>query len=178
MSDLFGHAEAPPMMVRLDRGIDRQQPCHDNIAVIRPGKAQHAGELRCAQCDRHRGWLPREALNFLTDLAQQFGAPTEPLTLRDQQIGDHVMADKQYDNSGILFKNDDKDPANERDRDYQGSLTVNGTEYWLSAWIKQGKKGKFMSLSVKPKDAPKAATKSGGGVDFDDQIPFAPEVRG
>ncbi len=29
---------------------------------------------------------------------------------------------QQYDNSGILFRNEDKDPDNERDRDYSGSM--------------------------------------------------------
>jgi hypothetical protein len=30
---------------------------------------------------------------------------------------------------------------------------VDGNEYWLSAWIKEGKTGKFMGLAVSPKDA-------------------------
>jgi len=34
--------------VRLVRDIDRVKPCCNNIAVIHPGKAQHAGEFRCA----------------------------------------------------------------------------------------------------------------------------------
>ena len=61
--------------VRLDRNIDRAKPCCKNIAVVGQGKAQHAGELRCADCDRHRGWLPRSALDFLTTLSTRFGAP-------------------------------------------------------------------------------------------------------
>ena len=55
-----------------------------------------------------------------------------------------------YDNSGILFKNDRKTES--KHPDYNGSITVDGVEYWLSAWIKEGQKGKFMSLSVKPKE--------------------------
>ena len=56
----------------------------------------------------------------------------------------------KYDNSGALFKNDRK--GNPSQPDYKGSLNVGGVEYWLSAWIKEGQKGKFMSLSINPKD--------------------------
>ena len=60
---------------------------------------------------------------------------------------------KEWDrtNSGTLFKNDKQGKAARPD--YNGSINVDGRDYWISAWIKEGQKGKFMSLSVKPKDA-------------------------
>jgi hypothetical protein len=64
---------------------------------------------------------------------------------------------KEYDNTdrGVLFKNDRKEHDNHPD--YKGSLNVNGVEFWLSAWIKEGARGKFMSLSIKPKDQQRQA---------------------
>lgn len=87
-----------------------------------------------------------------------------------------------YDNtnSGALFKNDKQ--GNEKRPDYNGSLNVNGQDFWISAWLKEGKNGKFMSLSVKPKDekpaqrqAPpsRSAPPSRGGFDdMDSDVPF------
>ena len=81
----------------------------------------------------------------------------------------------EYDNTnrGSLFKNDRKDDA--KFPDYKGSINVDGTEYWLSAWIKVSKDGaKFMSLSVKNKNAdaslqPKKKVKQ---EEFEDDVPF------
>jgi uncharacterized protein (DUF736 family) len=83
----------------------------------------------------------------------------------------------QYDNSnrGAIFKNDDKQQDNHPD--YKGSLNVNGVDLWISAWLKTSEKTgkKFLSLSVKPKDAAPvkqpSKPKSSGFDDMDDE-PF------
>jgi hypothetical protein len=83
------------------------------------------------------------------------------------------MPIKQRENSGILFKNDRKE--SDTHPDYTGTLVAAGVEYFLNAWIKQGAKAKFMSLSIKPKDASRSATsqKPSSRNDFhDDPIPF------
>ena len=80
-----------------------------------------------------------------------------------------------YDNTdrGSLFKNDRKE--SDSHPDYKGSINVGGVDHWLSAWIKTSKDGKkYMSLSVKPKDAPTATAKPAPkrAAEIDDDIPF------
>jgi len=67
------------------------------------------------------------------------------------------MAYEQKPNTGTLFRNDKK-PEGSSQPDYRGSVNVEGHEYELAAWIKDGKNGKFMSLSLK-----EPYQKSGGG---------------
>jgi hypothetical protein len=79
-------------------------------------------------------------------------------------------------NRGVLFKNTDKE--NPKHADYNGTINVNGQEFWLNAWINESKAGtKYLSLSIKPKKSPVATTGAGASVPFDDPIPFAPERR-
>jgi hypothetical protein len=74
------------------------------------------------------------------------------------------------DNSGVLFKNDKKET--EKHPHYKGSIMVDGQEYWLSAWVKDGKNGKFMGLAVSPKDGQPPANKPVPSNLDDSEIPF------
>jgi uncharacterized membrane protein YgcG len=65
------------------------------------------------------------------------------------------------DNSGALFKNDRKEK--ESQPDYKGSVTINGVEYWQSAWINVSRDGKtYMSQKFEPKQANSANGQSTG----------------
>jgi hypothetical protein len=77
---------------------------------------------------------------------------------------------EKRDNSGVLFKSDKKD--NERAPEYKGNIMVDGNEYWISAWIKEGKNGKFMGLAVSPRDAQPPASKPVPKNLDDSDIPF------
>ena len=77
----------------------------------------------------------------------------------------------QRDNSGVLFSNDKKD--NERAPHYKGNITVDGKDYWLSAWVKEGKSGKFMGLAVSPKEQQAKPSERSKVTNFDDSdMPF------
>lgn len=77
------------------------------------------------------------------------------------------MAFEQRNNSGALFKNDRKEK--ETHPDYQGDCTVGGTKYRMSAWLKDGKKGKFMSFSFTPATSRPEPSSS---QQMDDDLPF------
>jgi hypothetical protein len=71
----------------------------------------------------------------------------------------------EFPNSGALFK---ADAAKKRDNpkrpDYEGSAEVDGVDYWISAWLKEGKSGKFMSLAFKPKEQRKSNREPGDDI--------------
>jgi hypothetical protein len=103
------------------------------------------------------------------------------------------------DMSGALFKVPEDEKKNDRWPDYRGDIMIEGTKYRLSGWVKEGKKGKYLSLAAKPAEetqqqrpaeppANAYAQAKGrsepqrqqdrGGPDFGgDSIPFSPEWR-
>jgi hypothetical protein len=72
-----------------------------------------------------------------------------------------------YDNTntGILFKNDIGD--NPKRPAYKGKIDVDGKEYQLAGWLREGKSNKFISLKIDDKAAAKSAAK-----EDDSEIPF------
>lgn len=95
------------------------------------------------------------------------------------------MAYELRDGQGTLFKNDKREKDSHPHA--KGTALIGGVEYWVSAWTKEGAKGKFQSLSFQPKEAraeqkpaPKTssyAEASGGSYgsqpnDLNDDLPF------
>jgi hypothetical protein len=80
------------------------------------------------------------------------------------------MTEFDNTNRGVLFRNDKGDNA--KRPDYTGKLNVAGAEFKLSAWLKESAKGKFLSISVQPVEAPAAAPKPVADPAFDDDLPF------
>lgn len=63
------------------------------------------------------------------------------------------MAQRDYDNtnSGAVFPNNNK--QSDRSPDYKGTLDANGTEYWVSAWVKTSRNGiDYLSISLTEKE--------------------------
>jgi hypothetical protein len=67
------------------------------------------------------------------------------------------MQYEQKPNSGTLFKNEKK---NDKQPDYTGTFKDVGGKTWrLAAWVKEGKKGKFLSLLASEQQIKGGSTK-------------------
>ena len=69
------------------------------------------------------------------------------------------MAYIPKEGSGSLFKNDRK--QSDSHPDYTGTIMVAGKEMWLSGWVKEGKKGKFFSISIGKEKIPQGFKPAG-----------------
>ena len=76
-------------------------------------------------------------------------------------------------NKGSISKNVNKTEPNHKD--YSGSAWIDGQEYWISGWIKDGRNGKFLSLAFDLKDKNKASSNNRASKQeesSDDEMPF------
>jgi hypothetical protein len=107
---------------------------------------------------------------FIKETTRCFGAPPASVVLRRGET------EMEYDNTnrGALFNERDR-KTKDNDRDYSGSINIEGAEYWLSGWVRTSKKSgkKYLSLSIKPKvEKPAESAKKSPAQDLDDEIPF------
>jgi hypothetical protein len=83
-----------------------------------------------------------------------------------------AMADfEQRDMSGSLFIN--KRKTTERHPDRNGSCMIDGTEYWVSGWLKKTKAGDpWLSLAFTPKEVTTESKSTPHDPDVDEDVPF------
>jgi hypothetical protein len=80
------------------------------------------------------------------------------------------MAEYDKTNTFALFKNDKGD--NPKRPDYTGNLNVDGIEFRVSGWVREGAKGKFISGTVQMKET-QGETRSKPAVEgADEDVPF------
>ena len=70
------------LKIKLDRPVDRERPCCLNVCTIGAARGPHAGELICASCGQHRGWLSKPTAQWIEHVATRFGAPATPIVVR------------------------------------------------------------------------------------------------
>ena len=82
------------------------------------------------------------------------------------------MAYEKRDNSGTLGANKRKEKDDHPS--HTGAATINGEDFWISAWVKQNKETgeRFFSLSFKPKEERREKAPPAVEDDFDSAIPF------
>lgn len=88
-----------------------------------------------------------------------------------------------YDNtnSGMMARNENR--KTDKHPEFSGSVNVEGTDYWLSAWVNEGRPGgkmegkKYFSIKLTRKEgysttASAARPDAGRFDDMEDDIPF------
>jgi hypothetical protein len=70
------------LKIKLDRPVDRERPCCLNVCTIGAAREPHVGELTCANCGQHRGWLSKSTAQWIGEVVARFGAPTTPIVVR------------------------------------------------------------------------------------------------
>jgi hypothetical protein len=89
MADPKPRPPAPPTIVglylKLDRACDRKRPCCDRRGMICEGVGPHGHALRCARCQKHKGWLKKSAAEVLLAMLKNGRLSAQPI-LRDSGV--------------------------------------------------------------------------------------------
>lgn len=78
------------------------------------------------------------------------------------------------DGQMFIFSNEDRDPERNHPT-HRGRTKIDGTEYWVSCWVKEGKNGKFFSCSLQEKDNgfnEQNKPANNNNEEFDEDVPF------
>jgi hypothetical protein len=154
----------------IGRSVVRNAPCRQcgsATAIIRSAPPPHAAALHCVDCGTHRQWIARADYaairEFVVEIAARFSELGD-ISFRGaiQRRGNQEATDMQkkavFDNSnsGVLFKNDNK--QSDKHADYRGEVNAAGVDYWLNGYVRTSKKGvKFIAFKLKPKQQEAAA---------------------
>ena len=151
--------------------------CGSTPALVAAAPKPHAAALHCADCGKHRQWIARSDYaaikDFTIEIATRFGdlgaiSFRGAIQRQDNQEATDMQKKAAFDNSnsGVLFKNDNK--QSDKHADYRGEVNAAGVDYWLNGYVRTSKKGvKFIAFKLKPKEeavAPKP--------EFNDEISF------
>ena len=78
----------------------------------------------------------------------------------------------QYDNTNTFTLNKNDKGDNPRRPDYRGKLNVDGIEFTLSGWVREGANGKFISGSVTIVEAKQEERAKPAVEGADEDVPF------
>jgi hypothetical protein len=73
---------------------------------------------------------------------------------------------KQFDNTNRWKLGRNHKPKDERSPEFKGSINIDGVEYWLNGWVREGNGEKFFAGTVAKKEEQKQSRP------LDDDMPF------
>jgi len=173
-------AGADPADPLIGRTVALDAPCRQcgsATAVVGTAPVPLAAALHCVDCGKHRQWIARSDYaaigEFAVEIATRFGdlgaiSFRGAIQHQDKREATEMQKKAAFDNSnsGVLFKNDNK--QSDKHEDYRGEVNAASVDYWLNGYVRTSKKGvKFIAFKLKPKEeaiAPKP--------EFNDEIAF------
>jgi len=81
--DMFSTAAPSTSVVGLAVTVPRAcGNCGATEVVVGSSAGPHHARLNCRSCGRHSGWMSGESFRFVSKVAECFGRPLEPITVR------------------------------------------------------------------------------------------------